>query len=232
MKALHHISMQRCLFLPIQISKEIPAKRPGRIIEPQLLVHAVDLLHVFCIELKVTLQICLDPARRLGLGDDGPAMGNPPRQRHLRTALVVLHPNLVEHGILDQPADVLARIVDLVLVAKGRILGDVDVMFPVEGVEGVLGEVGVHFDLVDGGGDGGGLEESLELGFGEIGDADGFAFSGLDQLFHRFVGLMSGNQCLGRRIIGRGAYFNVVAVTHDGLAIFIFGKHAVASTEW
>jgi hypothetical protein len=71
-------------------------------------------------------------------------------------------------------------------------LRDVDVVFVVEGVEGVLGEVGVNFYLVGGGRDGDGFNESLELGLGEVGDADSFAFAAVNELFHCFVGLERG----------------------------------------
>ena len=66
---------------------------------------------------------------------------------------------------------------------------DVDPLFFMEGAEGALLEVRVAFELVGGGDDGGGGEEALEFGEGEVGDADGFGFAGLESFFHGFVGL-------------------------------------------
>jgi hypothetical protein len=47
----------------------------------------------------------------------------------------------------------------------------------------------VDFDLVGRGRDGSCFDESFELSLREVGDADGFAFAGVDELFHGFVGL-------------------------------------------
>ena len=116
-------------------------------------------------------------------------MGDAPGQCDLCAVLVVFLADVEEDRVVDQLAHAFAGVVDLVLVAEGRVLGDVDVAVLVEVGERGLGEVGVHLDLVDGGRDGGGLEESVELGFGEVRDSDGSAFAVLDELFHRFVGL-------------------------------------------
>lgn len=66
-------------------------------------------------------------------------MRDTPRQRNLSTVLAVLVANLDEGLVLDHFADVFARVVDFVGVAKGRVLGDVDVVCLVEVGEGVLG---------------------------------------------------------------------------------------------
>ena len=49
---------------------------------------------------------------------------------------------------------------------------------------GGLLEVGVGFELVDGRFDGGGLEEVMELGRGEVGDADLAHFGGDEEGGH------------------------------------------------
>ena len=49
---------------------------------------------------------------------------------------------------------------------------------------GGLLQVGVGFELVDGGFDGGGLEKVMELGRGEIGDADLADFGGDEEGGH------------------------------------------------
>ena len=63
---------------------------------------------------------------------------------------------------------------------------DVDPFFFVEGGEGGLLEPGVAFDLV-GRGDGGRFgEETFELRFAEVGDADCFRFAAFEGLLHGF----------------------------------------------
>jgi hypothetical protein len=177
------------LHLPLEIGVEVPTKGCRRIIESELLVQAVNLLHVFRIKLEVSLQIRLDPARGLRFGDDGPPVRYAPRQRNLGAVLVVLLADLEERGIVDQFADALAGVVDLVLVAERRVLRDMDVVFLVEVGEGVLGKIRVYLDLMDGWGDGGGFKHVLQLGLGEVGDTNGLAFAVSDELFHCFVGL-------------------------------------------
>jgi hypothetical protein len=55
------------LLLAIQISIEVPPEVLTRIVKPQLLVNAVDLLHILRLQFKVALEIILDPALRLAL---------------------------------------------------------------------------------------------------------------------------------------------------------------------
>ena len=81
---------------------------------------------------------------------------------------------------------------------------DVDPFFFVEGAKRGLLKVRMAFELVGGGNDGGGGEEALEFGEGEVGDADGFGFAGLEGFFHGFVGLVDIYQeclCMGREKI-------------------------------
>lgn len=58
------------------------------------------------------------------------------------------------------------------VVAEGRVGGDVDVVLCAVGDEVVLGEEGVCLDLVDGGGDAGGLDDGVEVLDGKVGDTD------------------------------------------------------------
>lgn len=48
--------------LAVQIGVEVPTEAGTRVIKAQLLVDAVDLLHVFGIQLEVALQVVLDAA--------------------------------------------------------------------------------------------------------------------------------------------------------------------------
>ena len=66
---------------------------------------------------------------------------------------------------------------------------DVDSFFLVEGGEGGLLEPGVAFDLVRRGDGGRFGEETFELRFAEVGDADRFRFAALKGLFHGFPGV-------------------------------------------
>ncbi len=68
--------METFLFLSIEVRKEVPAKVLRRVIEAHLLVHSINLLHVLGIQLEVSLQIRLDPAWGLRLGNDRSAVRN------------------------------------------------------------------------------------------------------------------------------------------------------------
>ena len=115
-------------------------------------------------------------------------MRDPPRQRHLRAALAILLANLHERRVIDQLAHVLPGAVDLVLVAKGRVLRHVDAVLRVEVHEARLLQVRVQLDLVRGGDDGGLVEEARDFGVGEVGDADGAGLRGrLEDALHGFV---------------------------------------------
>ena len=66
---------------------------------------------------------------------------------------------------------------------------DEDPLFLVEGGEGGLLEPGVAFDLVRRGDGGRFGEETFELRFAEVGDADRFRFAAFEGLFHGFPGV-------------------------------------------
>lgn len=62
------------ILLPLQVSKEIIPKALTRIIEPDILIEAIDLLDVFGIESEIALEIGADASRRLGFRDYRVAM--------------------------------------------------------------------------------------------------------------------------------------------------------------
>lgn len=64
-----------------------------------------------------------------------------------------------------------------------------DVVGFVEGGEGALLQPGVEFDLMGRGDDCCFFEEAFELGFAEVGDADGFGFAGFQRRLHCFPGV-------------------------------------------
>ena len=139
-------------------------------------------------------------------------VGYAPGQGDLGAVLAVLLANFHDGWVFDQLAHILARTVDFVLVAEGRIVCDVDGFAFVEVSEGVLLEPGVTFDLVVCGHDGGFFEETLELCFAEVGDADCLCLSSLQSLLHGFP-------CV-----------NVVCVACLDLVVFL-GNKCIASGE-
>lgn len=77
-KCLHESSSLSllCRLLALKIRVEVPAKVRRRIVEPHLLVNAGDFLHIVVIELEVALEILLDAAGCLALGNDRVAVCN------------------------------------------------------------------------------------------------------------------------------------------------------------
>jgi hypothetical protein len=54
---VHMVPCQTDLLLPVQVAVKVPAKAGTCIVEAQLLVDAVDLLQVVCVELEVALEV-------------------------------------------------------------------------------------------------------------------------------------------------------------------------------
>jgi len=77
----------------------------------------------------------------------------------------------------------------------------------------VLLKPGVELELVCGGDDGGFVEEALDFGFGEVGDADGFGFAGFEGGFHGFPRV------------------DVVGLAGLDLAVRVLGHEGVAAGE-
>ena len=76
--------------------------------------------------------------------------------------------NFRDGGVFNQSVHFFPRIVNVVLVSKGRVSSDFDALLfmPVE--EGLLLQVGVRFKLVDCGFGFGYFEEVFEFFFGEV----------------------------------------------------------------
>lgn len=62
--------LQLLALLALEVGIEIPLEVLTGIIEPQLLVNTVNLLDILRIELEVALEVVLDSALRLALGED------------------------------------------------------------------------------------------------------------------------------------------------------------------
>jgi hypothetical protein len=88
------------LFLAIQISKEVIAKRITRVVEPHLLINFGNLLEILAIELEVAVKIGLDALRRLGFRQHDVTLRDTPGECNLRTGLVVFLANLDEDWII------------------------------------------------------------------------------------------------------------------------------------
>lgn len=138
-------------FLAVEIGVEVPAKAGGGVVEAEFFVQGVQFLQIGRLELKVAFQIGLDSARRLRLGKHGVAVLDPPCQCRLCAVLAVFLADLDQYGVIHQLSHALAGGVDLVLVAEGGVLLDVDALGFVEGDEVVLLEPRMELDLVCGG---------------------------------------------------------------------------------
>lgn len=88
------------LFFPIQTNVEVVSKILRWVIESQLLIQPINLLHILILQLKVALQIILDARRRLALRHHTPTMGNTPGKGNLRAALPILLANLHQDRVL------------------------------------------------------------------------------------------------------------------------------------
>jgi hypothetical protein len=88
------------LFLPIKIRIELISKRITRVVESQLLINALNLLHILRRELEIALQVRLYARWSLGFREDGVALCNAPRESYLRTGLVVFLGDFDEDGII------------------------------------------------------------------------------------------------------------------------------------
>lgn len=172
--------------LAVQIGEECIAEIPRWIVKTELLVDLTQLVQIFLFQLEIARQITPYPLGRLALRQHAVSVCDPPRQRHLRAVLAVLLADLNNGRVLDQLPHVPTGVVDFVLVAKGRVLLHVDAFLFVERGEGGLLEPGVAFDLVRGGDDGRFVEDALQLGFAEVGDADGFRLAAFEGFLHGF----------------------------------------------
>ena len=92
----------------------------------------------------------------------------------------MLFTNLSQDRVVDEPANMARPRVQLVLVAEGRVVRDMNILGLVPAGELTLLQPRVAFELVHGGLDGCVLDETLHLGLSKVGDADGFCLSSGD----------------------------------------------------
>lgn len=86
--------------------------------------------------------------------------------------------NLNQDWVVDESADMAGLRVQLVLVAKGRVVRDMDALGLVPLGKVMLLQPWVSFKLVHGRLDRGVLHKTFHLGLVEVGDANGFCFAG------------------------------------------------------
>ena len=108
------------------------------------------------------------------LRDNARPPADPPLQRDLGGLAGALPRDVAEDGMAQQRGGVVRARgpVRGVGVAEGGVGGRVDGVGGVVEEPGGLGEVGVQFHLVGGGGDGGGAQEARELPGGEVADSE------------------------------------------------------------
>lgn len=140
-------------------------------------------------------------------------LSNTPRQGDLGASLAMLLANLNENWIVHELAYALSCVVDFVLITKGRVMCDMDAFLLVEICKFHLLQPRMHFHLVSCWDDICLLQQTIELGLAEIGDADGLCFSGLECLLHRLV------------------RFHIVDARRLGLTVTVLGEHVVARLE-
>jgi hypothetical protein len=88
------------LLFPIQANMEVISKRLRRVIESQLLIQSINLLHILILKLKVSFQIIPNTLRSLALRHHTPAMCNTPGKGNLCAALPILLANLYKNRFL------------------------------------------------------------------------------------------------------------------------------------
>jgi hypothetical protein len=186
----------------------------SRVVEPQLLVDTINLGDILLWQLEVAFEIGLHAAIGLALGDDRMPLRNAPRQRHLRTRLAVLLADLDKHRVIHELAHVLSTIVNLVLIAEGRVVRYVYALLLVEVRGGVLLHVQMKLDLVHGRYNRRLLDQSLELRFAKVRHANRTRLAAVEALLHRLV-------CV-----------DIVAIAGLDLAVAVFGERLVPAGEW
>lgn len=140
-------------------------------------------------------------------------MRNSPRQRHLRRTLAVPRPNLAQQRLVDQLPSAAPPVVDVVLVAKGRVLRDMDPPLRIPRRKRALLQPWVQLQLVHRRHDARLAEQPVQLRPAEVRDADGARLARCQQCLH---GLPRGN---------------VVGVAGGRVARGVFGEERRAAGE-
>jgi len=176
----------------LQVFKELTSPILTRVTKPVRTIHRRNILHILLVQLIYHLQrlkVTLNSPFMDTLRNNRSPPLDPPRDRNMRPLHTMFLRNLLDNLMLYQRVDVLARVVDVVLVAEGGVRGDFYAVLFMEFEERGLLQVRVGFILVHCGDDFSGFEEGLDFFFGEVGDADGFYFACVEEFFHCCPGL-------------------------------------------
>lgn len=106
---------------------------------------------------------------------------------HLGRALVVFLADVRQDRLVEKFAQL--ALVEVILIAKGTVLGDVDAVLLMEIHERLLLKPRMKFELVSSGNDIRFLEETFDFGLREVRDANRFGLACLQQLLHGSIGL-------------------------------------------
>lgn len=194
----------------LEILEEIPPKVSTAVVEPQLLVHRLDLGHVVRVQSEVPLIIGPDSRRGFGLGQHRVALGNGPGCRgqsaclavaryhleeptnsHLCASLPMLLRDFTQDRFVDHLAKLLSTAaIQLVLVSERRVVRDMDALVPMPVDKVTLLQPWMAFDLMHGRRDAAVFQQILHLIFGEIRHPDGFCLAGMEYLLHGFIRLV------------------------------------------
>lgn len=125
-------------------------------------LESINLLDVDLVKLEVeAVQVALDAVGSQALGQDNVAAGGTPVKKDLGRSALVLLGNGDNGGVLQ-----------LVAASEGRVSLDLDAVLAAQVDEGLALAEGVDLDLVDGGDNGGVVDEALEVGSAEVGDTN------------------------------------------------------------
>nr|POE59280.1 hypothetical protein CFP56_24549 [Quercus suber] len=159
----------------------------------QALIQRADLLDLVGGEVEAAdVEVLLQAALVIGLGDDGDAALRGPAQQHLGRRLAVLGRDALDGRVLEQQGGVVGLLhVELEerLRAEGRVGGDGDVAALAQVEQVLLDEVGVVLDLERLWQDLGVSLDVEEEGAGVVADADGADQTFVVQGLHSMVGL-------------------------------------------
>lgn len=169
-----------------------------RVVQAEVEVQAVDLLHLLGRELEAgDLEVAEQAVMVVRLGDDSQTLLNSPAEEDLSRGLLGLLRDGGDDIVREKAGNtVVGTELEVALRAERRVSGDGDAELLAESNEFLLGEVGVELDLVDGGLDASVAEDVNQERALEVGNTDVLSKTRLADLLHGFPGLTDGD--LGR----------------------------------
>ena len=123
-----------------------------------------------------------------------------------------------------------ATTIDLILVTKRRVLGDVDALLLMEVHELLLLKPRMQFHLVDRWDYICMLEDTLDFLLGKVADSNSPDFTILYKLLHSFVGLRLSAHTFGE-CWQDATHINIVNVVSDDIPILVLGEHLISALK-